>query len=77
MSMRPYVRLRADTILELTDGRAECLRVTGNTKTRSFAPSAGGSDGGTISTVWHQSRMGSRAGATGGGLRCKTLGMQL
>ena len=38
-SLRSFVRLSVDTILELADGRAECLRVAGNTKRRSFPPS--------------------------------------
>ena len=62
--MWSFVGLRVDTTLELTDGHVECLRVTGNTKRRSFAPSAAGSKGSTISTGWHLSSVSRR---TGGG----------
>ena len=47
-----FVGLRVDTTLELTDGPAECLRVTGNTKRQWFAPLVVGSYGSTISTDW-------------------------
>ena len=71
--MWSFVGLCVETALELTDGRAERLRVvTGNTKRRSFAPSAASSHGSTISTGWHESSMCERTGATGGGRCCKT-----
>ena len=68
-----FVGLRVDTILKLTDGRAECLRVTGNTKRRSFAPSATGSHG-TLARAGIRAACAGATGATGGGRRCKTLG---
>ena len=57
--MWSFVGLRVDTTLELTDGRAECLRVAGNTRRRSFAPSA----------VVPPVRAGTRAACAGGQAR--------